>query len=203
METERIDAAPAPEDRADLDPAERGDSPIEAAALTGITVTPGLRPLAAPEHREAVARERRAEARPARREPRPPASGSGLGDRLFDTVTAAFAGLILVILAGLLLILVLQAREAIQHFGLGFLTGQTWDVNTNLFGAAPHRGHALHLAPGAAPRYSGRAHGFHVSHRDGAAEYSCVAGLRRRAAGSGTEYCLRSLGADRSGAAGA
>src|SRR5579872_1438893 len=173
METERIDAAPAPEDRADLDPAERGDSPIEAAALTGITVTPGLRPLAAPEHREAVARERRAEARPARREPRPPASGSGLGDRLFDTVTAAFAGLILVILAGLLLILVLQAREAIQHFGLGFLTGQTWDVNTNLFGAAPAIEGTLYTSLLALLPLLRSGSWFPCSHRDGAAEYSC------------------------------
>lgn len=62
---------------------------------------------------------------------------SNIGDRVFNGVTATFAGLILAILAIMVGILASQAWPTISKFGLRFVTDSTWDVNRNIYGAAP------------------------------------------------------------------
>jgi phosphate transport system permease protein len=75
--------------------------------------------------------------RPARREPHPPTPTYNLGDRIFNWLTAGFAGLILVIIATMVATLAIQSRVAIRAFGLQFFYTSTWDPIHNVFGAAP------------------------------------------------------------------
>src|SRR5207245_8800673 len=70
-----------------------------------------------------------------KRQPNPPAKTAALGDRIFNGVTAAFAGLILVILATLLIVLFVQSRLSIQTFGLAFIVDTVWDPIVGNFGA--------------------------------------------------------------------
>ncbi|HZS93810.1 MAG TPA: phosphate ABC transporter permease subunit PstC [Chloroflexota bacterium] len=62
---------------------------------------------------------------------------SGAGDRVFAAIEFAFAGLILVIMAVMVVTLVVQAWPSITQFGLGFLTSSTWDPIRNIYGAEP------------------------------------------------------------------
>jgi phosphate transport system permease protein len=59
------------------------------------------------------------------------------GDRVFPGMTLLFALLILVIIAGLIIILSIDAMPAIRKFGLGFITGIQWNAVTEQFGALP------------------------------------------------------------------
>jgi phosphate transport system permease protein len=58
-----------------------------------------------------------------------------MGDRIFNAITAAFAALILVILAAILIVLFVQSRLSMGQFGLGFLSGTVWDPIGGTFGA--------------------------------------------------------------------
>jgi phosphate transport system permease protein len=71
------------------------------------------------------------------REPHPPAGSFNVGDRIFSALTAAFAGLILVLIAAMVATLGWQSRISVQKFGLKFLYTSTWDPIHNVFGAAP------------------------------------------------------------------
>ncbi|MBV9280650.1 MAG: phosphate ABC transporter permease subunit PstC [Chloroflexi bacterium] len=72
-----------------------------------------------------------------RREPHPPAQTPNTGDRVFNWVTAGFAGLIIAILALIIVVLTWQSRLTITHFGLSFLYNSTWNTVTNEFGGEP------------------------------------------------------------------
>jgi phosphate transport system permease protein len=144
MEAERAEAvetAPPPQDRAISEPPERNLT-IVSAATTGLVP---IRMEAVTEKPHSFDGETAVEVvgrpgsvvRPARREPHPAAHTSGIGDRIFNAITAGFAGSILVILAAVIGTLVIQSRESISKFGFAFLTGQTWDPINNIFGAAP------------------------------------------------------------------
>jgi phosphate transport system permease protein len=130
MDTERV-VDPAPEDQERTIAVERGNSAILSAAVSGIDTTHE------PDALEVIRSAPKGEIRGAKREPHPPAGTFNAGDRIFRVVTASFAGLILVFLATILLVLGWQARSTITKFGLGFLYGQTWDVNRDIYGAAP------------------------------------------------------------------
>jgi phosphate transport system permease protein len=90
-----------------------------------------------PQALDAIRSAPRGETRGAKREPHPPPGAFNIGDRLFRMVTAGFAGLILVLLGAVLVVLGWQARDTLTKFGFGFLTGQVWDVNRDIYGAAP------------------------------------------------------------------
>jgi phosphate transport system permease protein len=64
-------------------------------------------------------------------------AGSRLPDLGFRGVTGLFGWLAIVILVGLVVMLVANGRLALQTFGLGFLTGTTWDPVAGIFGALP------------------------------------------------------------------
>ena len=57
------------------------------------------------------------------------------GDAAFRALTLGFAGLVLVVLAGVIVSLVVGALPALQHFGLGFLVTESWNPVTEKFGA--------------------------------------------------------------------
>ncbi len=78
-----------------------------------------------------------AEIRQPLREPHPPARSFNVGDRIFSWLTAAFAGLILAVIAVMFATLAWQSRVTIQRYGLSFLYTSTWDPVHNVFGAAP------------------------------------------------------------------
>jgi len=65
------------------------------------------------------------------------ASRPRIGDRIFANLTLIFALLILVILAGLLIVLNIDAWPAIQKFGISFITSVSWDPVRDEFGALP------------------------------------------------------------------
>jgi phosphate transport system permease protein len=73
----------------------------------------------------------------AAREPHVLISSGNLGDRLFTGVTTVFAASILATLVMMVAVLAIQSRESISTFGLGFITGTTWNSVTGVFGAAP------------------------------------------------------------------
>lgn len=60
-----------------------------------------------------------------------------IGDRIFSNLTRSFALLIVLILAGLLVILSIDAWPAVQKFGLQFLASSAWDPVNDQFGALP------------------------------------------------------------------
>ena len=65
------------------------------------------------------------------------------GDRAFTASVGAASSLVVALLAGFILLLVLDSRESIVRFGLGFLTGSKWnpvntEVNHIVFGALPY-----------------------------------------------------------------
>ena len=56
-------------------------------------------------------------------------------DKTFYLVTATFAGLVLVLLVGILISLFIGGWQALQTFGFGFLTTDVWNPVTEEFGA--------------------------------------------------------------------
>src|SRR5690606_2078108 len=56
-------------------------------------------------------------------------------DRLFLGVTFTFALFVLVVLAGLLVSLFIEAWPAFREFGLGFFVGTTWSPADDVYGA--------------------------------------------------------------------
>ncbi|MGE0802484.1 MAG: phosphate ABC transporter permease subunit PstC [Lautropia sp.] len=56
-------------------------------------------------------------------------------DRLFAAVTFGFAALVLLVLAGLLVSLCIQAWPALRSYGIGFLWGTRWSPADDEFGA--------------------------------------------------------------------
>jgi phosphate transport system permease protein len=72
----------------------------------------------------------------------PPAStsaleGASVGDRIYRTLTTAFALAIPVFLALITFEVLAAAWPALSRFGLGFLTSSAWDTQRQQFGAAP------------------------------------------------------------------
>ncbi len=57
-------------------------------------------------------------------------------DRFFALITFSFAALVLLVLAGLLVSLVIEAWPALETFGFGFLSGTTWSPSNDTYGAA-------------------------------------------------------------------
>ncbi|HEX7949465.1 MAG TPA: phosphate ABC transporter permease subunit PstC [Candidatus Limnocylindrales bacterium] len=64
-------------------------------------------------------------------------AGSRLPDLGFRGITGVLGWLALLILVGLVVMLVANGLQAFETFGLGFLTGTTWDPVAAVFGAAP------------------------------------------------------------------
>jgi phosphate transport system permease protein len=64
-------------------------------------------------------------------------SGSRLPDRLFRGTTGLLAGLIAGLLVAIGLLLLANSTQTWQTFGLGFLTGTTWNPVQNVYGALP------------------------------------------------------------------
>ena len=62
---------------------------------------------------------------------------ASLQDRLFKYAVTGVAGIVLVLLWGLVVKLVFDAQLSIQTFGLEFLTSRTWDPNRDLYTALP------------------------------------------------------------------
>jgi phosphate transport system permease protein len=60
-----------------------------------------------------------------------------IGDRIFSKLTLFFALVIILILAGLLVVLNIDAWPAVQKFGLSFITSISWDPVQEEFGALP------------------------------------------------------------------
>ncbi len=56
-------------------------------------------------------------------------------DRLFQAATTVSAGLVLLILLGIIISLFVGGWDALQTFGFGFLTGSDWNPVTEQFGA--------------------------------------------------------------------
>jgi phosphate transport system permease protein len=66
------------------------------------------------------------------------AHGRNRGDGLFQRATLATAGLIPLLLLGIVILLLLDALPAVQRYGLGFLAVTDWDPVNERFGAAAY-----------------------------------------------------------------
>lgn len=132
-EVESSDTPPAPEDREIPPPDERANLTEMTMPNTAI-VTP-LSPQRTEPPAPAGPPAHGAPFREPRRQPNPPAGTTAIGDRIFNAITATFAGLILLILAAILLVLIFQSRLSIGQFGSGFLSGTVWDPIAGTFGA--------------------------------------------------------------------
>ena len=60
-----------------------------------------------------------------------------LADRTFPRLTLIFAFILVAILAGTVIVLAIDARPAMQKFGLAFLGSTTWDPVNEQYGALP------------------------------------------------------------------
>jgi phosphate transport system permease protein len=67
----------------------------------------------------------------------PPSGGEYLNDRLFRAIAWFSAFLIIALTAYILWEIGREAVPAIGKYGLGFITGTTWNVNNNEFGVLP------------------------------------------------------------------
>ena len=67
----------------------------------------------------------------------PPSAGEYLNDRIFRGIAWISAFLIILLTAYILWEIGREAVPAIGTYGLGFITGTTWNVNTNEFGVLP------------------------------------------------------------------
>lgn len=63
--------------------------------------------------------------------------GMARSDRLFEFSVMAVAGLTLALVWLLVAKMILDAQQSISEFGLGFVTGSTWDPNRDVYGALP------------------------------------------------------------------
>lgn len=59
------------------------------------------------------------------------------GDFIFETLSRFMALSVLVVLVAIFIILYIDAKPAMDSFGIGFLTGETWAPNMETFGALP------------------------------------------------------------------
>src|ERR671932_2371962 len=67
------------------------------------------------------------------------ASGSAYrGERLFESVVSGLAAAVPLVLAGIVVLLLVDALPALQRSGLGFLTDSNWNPVTEQFGAAAY-----------------------------------------------------------------
>jgi phosphate transport system permease protein len=69
-------------------------------------------------------------------ETRPRVSANPIGDRVMHALTFGSAILVLLVLGGVFVSLIHGSLPAIQAFGLGFVTSQSWNPVTEIFGAA-------------------------------------------------------------------
>lgn len=60
-----------------------------------------------------------------------------LGDKAFPNLTLVFALLMVAILLGMIVVLNIDAMPAIRKFGMGFISGRSWDPVKEEFGALP------------------------------------------------------------------
>ena len=67
----------------------------------------------------------------------PALAGGSIGDRIYRTLTTAFAVAIPVLLVFIAFEVIAAAWPALSRFGLGFITSSAWDANAGQFGAAP------------------------------------------------------------------
>jgi phosphate transport system permease protein len=63
--------------------------------------------------------------------------GKSAGDRVYRTLTTAFAVAIPVLLVFIAFEVIAAAWPALRQFGFGFITSSAWDANAGRFGAAP------------------------------------------------------------------
>ena len=63
--------------------------------------------------------------------------GASIGDRIYRTLTTAFAVAIPVLLVFIAFEVFAAAWPALRQFGIGFITSSEWDANAGRFGAAP------------------------------------------------------------------
>ncbi|HZT96083.1 MAG TPA: phosphate ABC transporter permease subunit PstC [Chloroflexota bacterium] len=71
------------------------------------------------------------------RRPHEQASSRNLGDRIFGAVTGVFAAAIIAVAALIFIVLLVDSLQPLSRFGLGFLSGTSWNVVTLQFGLAP------------------------------------------------------------------
>jgi len=64
-------------------------------------------------------------------------AASRLPDLAFRGITGVFAWILIAVLVGLLVMLAVNGAPAFSRFGLGFLSGTTWDPVAAVFGALP------------------------------------------------------------------
>src|SRR5260370_19321548 len=64
--------------------------------------------------------------------------GGDTGDRIFHALVLVAAALIPLTLAGIVVLLLLDALPALVQYGFGFLASSTWDPVTEKFGAAAY-----------------------------------------------------------------
>ena len=64
--------------------------------------------------------------------------GPNRGDRLFQGATRLLAVSVIALLAAIVLLLAIDARDSIARYGLRFITGSTWDPVFEEFGALPY-----------------------------------------------------------------
>jgi phosphate transport system permease protein len=69
-------------------------------------------------------------------ETRPRVSARPIGDRVMHALTFGSAILVLLVLGGVFISLIHGSLPAIKAFGLGFITSQSWNPVTEIFGAA-------------------------------------------------------------------
>lgn len=67
----------------------------------------------------------------------PPSQSDYLADRSFRGIATFCAWLILIVVGLILWKIGVRALPAMSEYGLGFLTGTTWDVNKQVFGILP------------------------------------------------------------------
>src|SRR5271163_4443 len=68
---------------------------------------------------------------------RPPSRIQLWNDSVFRWLCVAFATFTVLLLAGLVIQIAVEAIPAFKQFGLGFLTGKTWDPNTDTYAILP------------------------------------------------------------------
>jgi phosphate transport system permease protein len=68
---------------------------------------------------------------------RPPSARERHSDRIFRVLTHCFAWFTVLVVAYIVVTITLQAWPAMREYGVGFVTGETWDPNTGEYGIRP------------------------------------------------------------------
>lgn len=68
---------------------------------------------------------------------RPPSAAQRIGDRAFRALCWGFAWLVAGLVTWIVLQMALQAAPAVQQYGIGFLTGTSWDPNQGQYSILP------------------------------------------------------------------